>query len=468
MKHFILIAVFLALAVTGARAQQTARFDVMARKALDRLATTEPVPFERTAHPNSQWFPDATFGLFIHWGIHSVAGIEPSWTMMKGCPWQHDFYGVLGWDKYLGKENYYKLLYEFDPQNYEPDKWIKAAASSGMKYAVITTKHHDGYALWPSDYGELSTKQYMGGRDLLRPFVDACRKYGLKVGFYFSPRDWGYPGYPQSMTYGERYVFPEGWNEDKNREAFDRFYDYTVGQLSEILTRYGKIDVLWFDGMGWTNIRDIRTEQTLAWIRSLQPSIVINNRWGGAGDFVTPEGHLPADAPAEWWENCVSWSGHWGYSPHTPFMPGAWVMNKLVRARAGGGNLLLNIGPAGDGSMRPGYYEGFGHIAAWMDVCGESLIGAKPVRTWEQFSNVPVTRREGVWFLHVLPLHEGSAIVKDVPKPREVKLLNHDVELTLLHKYDEETRNLTANVPMTIRSDLNNVIAVYWDHEPDR
>ena len=144
--------------------------------------------------PGAQWFPDASLGLFMHWGIHSVVGAQPSWDMIS-------YY------KYGGKvappDKYYALAERFDPQEYDPDQWLKAAKEAGFTYAVLTTKHHDGYALWPSKYG-IGTKQYMGGRDLLKTYVEACRANGLKVGFYFSPRDWHYPGLLHPNEYDAR------------------------------------------------------------------------------------------------------------------------------------------------------------------------------------------------------------------------------------------------------------------------
>ena len=219
-----------------------------AHDALKLLKTVKPVPVIRTDNPEAQWFPDAGFGLFMHWGIHSVAAIEPSWAMMKNLPWRKGTKIEKEDSLYLDRA-YYSLLWQFHPENYDPDKWIKAAKDAGMTYAVLTSKHHDGYKLWPSEYGHLSTKQYMEGRDLLKPYVDACRKYGLKVGLYFSPRDWSYPGYPVSMDWNNKYINPE--TPEQARYNFEKFFEYTAGQLSEILTRYGKIDVLWFDGMGW-------------------------------------------------------------------------------------------------------------------------------------------------------------------------------------------------------------------------
>lgn len=468
MKHIIMLFILAAIfptAVTTFAQQSEDALQVMAHKALEKLDTVEAIPFERTEHPGAMWFPEAGFGLFMHWGIHSVEGLEPSWAMMKGCPWQKDYIEYLGWTEYNNREAYYSLRDRFDPQQYDPDKWMKAAADAGMKYVVLTSKHHDGYALWPSEYGENSTKQYMDGRDLLRPYVDACRKYGLKVGFYFSPRDWGYPGYPQSMTYGAKYEFPEGWTPEQNQAAFDEFYRYTVGQISELLTRYGKIDVIWFDGMGWTNIHDIHTEKTLAWIREIQPAIIINPRWGGKGDFATPEVHLPGDAPEGWWENCVSWRGHWGYSPHAQFQSNLWVLKKLIKARSWGGNLLLNIGPGGNGEMPTEYYTRLAEIGEWMDVCGESLVGAEPVRNWDEFSNVPVTRRDGVWYLHVQPTIEENVVLENVPEPAKVVHMNTGVEFTT-HRYDMEKKTLTTGIPMTVRNAINDVIEVYWDKEP--
>ena len=453
MKPYSFVIIFLAVVCFSyAQAQEEKDpFHIMSQKALDKLDKVEAVSFERTNHPNAQWFPEAGFGLFMHWGIHSVAGIQPSWSMIKDYPY--------GTDKteYHG-EGYYTLLEKFNPQNYDPDKWIEAAAKAGMTYAVITVKHHDGYALWPSEFGKMSTKQYMDGRDLIRPYIDACRKYGLKVGLYFSPRDWGYSGYPVSLEHKVPYIHPPGIDNTRNQRNFNRFYNYTVGQLSEILTRWGKIDLLWFDGMGWLGINDIRTEETLAWVRLLQPHIVINNRWGGEGDYITPEWQLPVKAPEGWWENCISWSGHWGYSPDTPVEPNSWVMKKLVEVRSWGGNFLLNIGPAPDGTMRPEYYERTDELARWMAHSRESLIGAEPVKEWKKFSNVPITQRENLWYVHVLPDHDGEITILDVPKPSKVQLLRTKTPLT----FSCEGRKITLTLPDTLRTDLNDVIEIHW------
>jgi alpha-L-fucosidase len=412
--------------------------------------------FQRTTHPDAQWFPQAGLGLFMHWGIHSVAGIQPSWAMIKDYPAGGD-------PRFHPPEKYYALASQFNPQKYDPDKRMAAAAKAGFTYAVLTAKHHDGYALWPTRYGDLSTRQYMGGRDLLKPYVEACRRHGLKVGFYFSPGDWHYPGYPigdVDFDYNKRGQYREV-DPVQNQKAFDAFYAYTRGQLEELLTRYGKIDVLWFDGMGWPGIQDIHTDETLAWVRRLQPGIVMNNRWGGVGDYTTPEWDLPQGRPQGWWEYCIAWNGHWGYNAAGEFRPNSWVLETLARTRAWGGNFLLNVGPAPDGTMPPGFYQRCDELARWMSHSRESLIGAEPT-PGDDRANVPITRRPGVWYLHLLPAHQGPVEVRKVPEPRHVKLLRTGTGLPYRHAGD----SVTIDVPKTERTASDDVVAVYWDTEP--
>ena len=240
--------------------------------------------FKRTTHPDAQWYPKASLGLFMHWGIHSVAGIQPSWAMIKDYPAGGDAH-------YHPPERYYALTEQFDPQKYDPDKWMKAASEAGFTYAVLTSKHHDGYALWPSEYGDMSTRQYMGGRDLLAPYVQACRDNGLRFGFYYSPADWHYPDYPigdVDFDYNKRgtRVITD---PVAHRALADRWYGYVMGQIKELLTRYGKIDIMWFDGGGFPGIPNFHTMDVINRVRELQPGIVINT----VGD-VRETGELPS------------------------------------------------------------------------------------------------------------------------------------------------------------------------------
>ncbi|NSW56589.1 MAG: alpha-L-fucosidase [Armatimonadetes bacterium] len=408
--------------------------------------------FERTTHPDAQWFPEAGLGLFMHWGIHSVAGIQPSWAMIKDYPAGGD-------PRFHPPDKYYALAKDFNPQNYDPDKWMQAAAEAGFTYAVLTTKHHDGYALWPTHFGDMSTRQYMGGRDLLQPYVDACRRHGLKVGFYFSPVDWHYPGFPVGdvdFDYNKRGKHPPR-EPIQNQKDFDAFYEYTIGQLAELLTRYGKIDLLWFDGMGWPGIKDIRTEQTLQWVRDLQPGIVINPRWGGVGDFATPEWNFPDGRPSGWWEYCIAWNGHWGYNPKGRFRPTSWVIETLVKCRSWGGNFLLNVGPAPDGTMPQGFYDHAAELAGWMKHSRKSLIGARPT-PGDDRANVPITRGEDVWYLHVLPGHRGNIEVLPPAVPKRVRLLATGQNLP----HREENGRLIIEAPTESVTGLDDVIEVLW------
>ncbi len=321
----------------------------------------EPNMIFPNPHPGAQWFPKAGLGLFIHWGIHSVEDLQPSWAMIKDYP-----FGDLPEDedpnKYLWP-NYYDLAEKFDPDAYEPDKWCEAASRAGFKYVVLTTKHHDGYALWPSRYGNMNTGVYMNGRDLVKEYAAACRKYNLKVGFYFSPRDWHFPDFPladvgfdhnnrgKCRWSGDESIYHKNWLD---------FYAYTICQLRELLTQYGRIDVLWFDGLGWDRIKDRKTLQTYNWIRSLQPGIVINDRWADRkGDFATHEIKFKEeDAEVDrWWEYCFSMKGHWGYSPDRPIIGADVFCEKYRRMNELGGNVLANIGPAPDGTMPPDFYK---------------------------------------------------------------------------------------------------------------
>jgi alpha-L-fucosidase len=409
--------------------------------------------FKRTDHPEAMWFPDATLGLFMHWGIHSVAGLQPSWAMIKDYP-----YG--GTPEFHPPEKYYALADKFDPQQYDPDEWLKPAKAMGAEYAVLTTKHHDGYTLWPSKYGAMGTHVYLDGRDLLKPYVEACRRRDMKVGFYFSPRDWWYPNFPVAMDHADRGTIDQvGDTPEENRLAFEAFYAYTVAQLEEILTRYGDIDVLWFDGMGWPQIEDPYAIETMDWIRELQPGIVINDRWRAwPGDYETPEMRLPEGKPEGWWETCTCWNGHWGYNAERPFRPTGWVLEQLASTRKWGGNLLINVGPSPEGPMPDGYEDACAQVAAWMEHSGESLLraGESP---GEEYASVPITTGNNTWYLHVLPAAETPVQVQlSGRQPETVKLLRTGQDL----HWAVNQNSISIDLPDQARTDTNDVIEIVW------
>jgi alpha-L-fucosidase len=418
-------------------------------------------------HPEAQWFEEAGLGLFVHWSLSNVAGdVEISWGMVQDKPWA-DEEGMTGdqeelIDGAISREEYFGLAEEFEPDNWAPDEWLGAAREAGAEYAVLTTKHHDGFALWPSEYGEFSTKQYLDGRDLVGEFVDACRRQGLKVGFYFSLPDWHSPHYPAPETWQD-YVdsrTPRPVEDVDELRRFENHFKYTKAQVRELLSRYGRVDLFWFDLSIWEHSVDHRMGEIYEMVRSTQPHIVVNGRqdYTVFGDYNTPENELP-DRPLDgWWELCQIWSiPGWSYNEDETYRDLEWTLDILSRTVSRGGNLLLNVGPKADGELPDEAYERLEALGEWTSHSGQSIRGVDG-GPWPERANVPVTRREGTWFLHVLASHEDPVELRDIPEPESVRLTRTGEPVV----YEHEDDSLTVSLPADRRASPDEVIAISW------
>ena len=369
--------------------------------------------------PGAAWWKGAGLGFFMHWGFHSVEKLQPSWAAVRGYP-----YGTE--DERFHGMGYFRLAERFNPLAWNPGTWAGQAHAAGFRYVVLTAKHHDGFALWPSRWGNFSTRQYCEGRDLLRADVDGMRENDLRVGLYFSPQDWHYPGFPLgevNFDHRQRGQFAPIKDAAENATQAQEFFIYTIAQLHELLTGYGRIDELWFDGLGWPGVT-FPTKAIYQWLRTLQPQIVINDRWGRVrtpdgldettvkfGDFTTHEWTRLTEPPAGWWEFCRGWYGHWGYSG--PFAGAVKTeLEELGKIRAWDGNYLLNLGPRPDGKLPEGTESALGEMEAWMRVNGEAIHGTRGGCTGS--ANVPTTVTPAVTYLHLFAAwHEPVWLLAD-------------------------------------------------------
>lgn len=311
MKKFILILMLLPLFLYAQENQQTS---------VD--ATTKKM----------QWFKDAKLGIFIHWGIYSVYGISESWSFFND---------------YISHEDYLKQTKGFTAKHYNPEAWAKLIKESGAKYAVITTKHHDGFALWDTRYGNLNAVKHSAAKkDVLTPLVKALRKNGIKVGLYYSLPDWSSDLYTDHTRKIKRYAI----KEDPKR--WKKFLKYYQGQLKELAEKYNP-DLWWFDGDWEHNAEEWEAEKVRKMLLSYNPNVIINSRLKQKGDYETPEQGLPVLKPeAKYWELCMTTNESWGYQPADKhYKSSQVVIDVLVDCISKGGNLLLDIGPKADGTI---------------------------------------------------------------------------------------------------------------------
>ncbi len=258
----------------------------------------------------------------------------------------------------------------FKPKNFSAEDWVKTAKKAGMKYMVLTTRHHDGFCLFDSKASDFTSVKTAAKRDFVREFVSACRKENMKIGFYYSLIDWRLPA-----AYEGPFKNPRGW---KN------LVDTVHSQVEELCTNYGKIDILWYDGGFYINGRKTskttaenwRSEKLNAMVRKLQPDILINNRSILPEDFDTPEQHITASAPGRLWESCMTMNNHWGYFAADPlWKPAKQIVHTLTACAGGGGNFLLNVGPEPDGRIPLKSVRRLDEIGRWLKVNGEAVYG---------------------------------------------------------------------------------------------
>ncbi|QNN22471.1 hypothetical protein HED60_09360 [Planctomycetales bacterium ZRK34] len=416
----------------------------------------------RLVPAGGRWFPKAGLGLFVHYGLASVGGHQDlSWAMMKDCPWNKGNSGV------MTPNDYYAMAKRFKAEHFDPERWLKAAKDAGFAYAVMTTRHHEGFALWPSKYGDFNTSNYMNGRDLVKEYVEACRATGMKVGFYYSSPDWYFSRKYRSWGYGTKGT-PESPHLDMNHQPIaklpakpadcdQQMADYVNGQLHELLTNYGPIDYLWFDG-------GIRGALSTDDIRKLQPNIIINDRQhGDDGDVITryyEAGHLPDKRPPyPLWEHCFSMVGAWGYTSPPRVRPRSMLTARLARVRCWGGNVLANFGPQPDGDMPPEYYTFMKTMQSWMSWAGPAVIDVDP-GPYPQQCSVPVTTRDGTWYAFVLPeTKEAQIKLTGVKTPSQVTMLRTGRKLTAAIHGD----HVIIDVPADAREKGTvEVIAIQW------
>ncbi|HZK97016.1 MAG TPA: alpha-L-fucosidase [Prolixibacteraceae bacterium] len=351
----------------------------------------------------TEWFREARFGMFIHWGVYAVPA-RGEWVRNK---------------ERITLEDYQKYVDDFNPVDYNPAKWAKIAKQAGMKYAVITVKHHDGFCMFDSKYTDYKATNTPAGRDLIKEFVDAFRAEGLRVGFYYSLIDWHHPDYPNVGNHPMA-KNPE-W--DKKTYNFDKYLDYMYNQVEELVTNYGKIDILWFDySFGEYSGEKWRGTKLVEMVRKKQPDIIIDNRLGGnmqsanpekyAGDFGGPEQVIP---PAIWlndagrplpWELCLTLNNSWGYTKNdTIYKSPDDIIQTLMNCVSKNGNLLLNVGPDERGNIPAGSIRVLEEVGNWMKVNSESIYGCGP-------SKYP--KPEWGWFTqkgNILYAHLSSPVI---------------------------------------------------------
>jgi len=301
-----------------------------------------------------EWFGNARLGIFIHWGIYSVNGIDESWSFFNG----HITYG-----------DYMKQLDGFTAAKYDPDAWARLIRESGARYAVLTSKHHDGVALWDTKLSSLNVVDSTpAARDLIKPFVVALRKSGLKVGLYYSLLDWSHPDYPNMTSNVKRY--------DTDSVRWERFVKFNHGQIAELDKEFHP-DLWWFDGDWEQSAAMWHAPEIRKMILESNPDAIINSRLAGYGDYGTPEQGLPLRPPEdEYWELCMTINDSWGYQGNDRnYKSPSQVIRIFADCIGLGGNLLLDIGPKPDGTIPEEQVAVLKELGRWTSKHSQAIFG---------------------------------------------------------------------------------------------
>jgi alpha-L-fucosidase len=375
----------------------------------------------------TDWFVRDRFGMFIHWGIYAIPA-RGEWVRSV---------------ERISVEDYQPFFDAFNPTDYDPVKWARAAKDAGMKYAVMTAKHHDGFCLFDSKLTDYKSTNTPCKRDLVREYLDAFRAEGLKVGLYYSLLDWHHPDYPH---YGDR-CHPMRENEAYKgmNQNFENYLDYMHGQVKELCTEYGKLDIFWFDfSYGEMKGEKWRATELVRMIRRYFPDILIDNRLEGsgegqgslmtdqpseyAGDFACPEQIIPPEGLRNpkgepvLWEACVTMNNNWGFTQKDRnYKPAEMVIKKLVECVSKGGNMLLNVGPDAKGRIPEESLAILKKVGEWMQKNGESIYGCG-YADMEKPEFGRITKKGSTLYYHIMESQIGATVLTGLKKDQIKRL----------------------------------------------
>lgn len=360
---------------------------------------------------------DRKFGVLFHWGIYAVKGISESWTI---CSEDKGFISRgrkrtmdLPYDKY--KEWYWNFSKEFDPVNFEPSEWAKLMKDAGFKYVLFTTKHHDGFCMFDSKYTDFSIAKgpYKDGKysNVTKHLFDAFRKENFMIGAYFSKADWHSPYY-----WNPFWATPtrnQNYDIKAHPDIWAKFQQFTANQINELMTDYGRVDVLWLDA-GWVRApqQDIRIDEIVAKARAKQPGLIVADRTvsGRNENYVTPERKVPETQLDYPWESNIPLSGKWGWKPAAKYQPASWVINTLAEIVAKGGCFALGIGPSADGTFDQGIHDCLKKVGAWLKRNGESIYSTRTTSNYHSTNTWFTANKDGETLYAIYTLDEGKTL----------------------------------------------------------
>ena len=352
------------------------------------------------------WFDAARFGMFIHWGVYSVPAGE--W---QGQTWYGEWFQL---ETRMPAAKYAGFAAQFNPVQFDANAWVKVAKSAGVKYIVITSKHHDGFCMFDTKLTGYNIVQATPWhRDPLKELAAACQAAGIKLCFYYSVPDWHSPDFPAKYSQHKFHGDPQA---DADLE---KYVTYVKGQIRELLTNYGPVGILWFDDGGSFEGLDraqvarlMHAQEIIDEIHQLQPQCLVNNRLGLPADYGTPEQFIPGGKQSSAFEVCMTLNDHWGYNKNDhKWKPAKTVIQNLVDIASKGGNYLLNVGPTAEGTLPPEAVQIFGEVGAWMKVNSPAIYGtsASPLKTQPAWGRI--TAKDGKLFLHVFDWPKDGRLV---------------------------------------------------------
>ncbi len=394
-----------------------------------------------------EWFKKAKLGIFIHYGIYAVKGVSESWSFY------HDS---------ISYEDYMDQLNGFTASKFDAKHWAELFKKSGARYSVLTSKHHDGVALFDTKCNDLSVvKKSPAGRDILKEYIEAVRDAGLKVGVYYSLLDWSHPDYasvyqggriPEDLSKVNRYSEPTDGVEDE--EAWKRFMDFDRAQLAEVLSNYGKVDLLWFDGDWERSAKQWQLPEFKEYLLSFNKDLIINSRLAGHGDYLTPEQGIPVNRPEGTWEFCTTINASWGYQHRdNRYKTLRQIIHMFCDCLSMGGNMLLDVGPMEDGTIPQKQEEVLLGLGEWIRANEEAVYDSVAGIPANYYGDGSVLSEDGKTLYLFVHNEPKEAIC--------VKGLQNRVErATILHSGKELRYQVHGGAPW---NDIPGILWIYMD-----